>query len=343
MAVSGFEGFEKRLELRFTGADPNGPGLRRLGQFEINRILEAAQCTIVSGLGNRFFDSYVLSESSLFIYPSKIIIKTCGTTHLLQSLSLFLHHAKKLGHYISSCTYTRGNFIFPESQPFPHTNFKEEVSFLENDLPPRLSERKSSVLRSKTSHSWHVYTSRDPNMLETGAQNEVYTMEVCMTDLDRSSARRFFRHENYLSGDEAGREMTERSGIGSIRANSVICDFAFDPCGYSMNGLLGSSYSTIHVTPENGYSYASFECVGLGLGQGQEMEEVAAVLARVARVFGPGTLSVALRAPQGAEWSIGEAATVLEPMGMALRGARAVDVPGGGNVVFQAFERRREL
>ena len=39
----------------------------------------------------------------------------------------------------------------------------------------------------------------------------------------------------------------------------VVQDTQFDPCGYSANALSGSSYCTIHVTPEKDCSYASFE------------------------------------------------------------------------------------
>lgn len=43
--------------------------------------------------------------------------------------------------------------------------------------------------------------------------------------------------------------MTINSGIRKIRSDSDICDFEFDPCGYSMNAIEGSAISTIHVTP----------------------------------------------------------------------------------------------
>ena len=33
----------------------------------------------------------------------------------------------------------------------------------------------------------------------------------------------------------------------------------FEPCGYSMNGMDGAQASTIHITPELGFSYASVE------------------------------------------------------------------------------------
>ena len=56
--------------------------------------------------------------------------------------------------------------------------------------------------------------------------------------------------------------MTKNYGIRKIIPKSDICDFEFDPCGYSMNGIEGNAISTIYVTPEDGFSYASFEVVG---------------------------------------------------------------------------------
>ncbi|PON80225.1 S-adenosylmethionine decarboxylase, conserved site [Parasponia andersonii] len=344
MAVSGFEGFEKRLELHFFGDDPTVMdqldghkknkgllGLRLLDFDSLQLVLRAVQCTVVSAVGNHYFDSYVLSESSLFVYPGKIIIKTCGTTQLLKSVRPLIHHARHLGLSLSSVRYTRGNFIFPESQPFPHTSFKEEVVYLEDSLPKGLRFRKASVMPSKTlTHSWHVFTASTD--IDLG---DVFTIEICMTELDKASAGKFFRRPaDGKSGDSAGKDMTEATGIGSISPSALICDFAFDPCGYSMNGIDGDRYSTIHVTPEDGYSYASFETVA------SRGDDVARVLKKVAQVFRPATMSVSTTSASREVW--GRVASALEPLGLKRRSCAVDEFPATGTVVYQTFSNRRK-
>ncbi|XP_077218653.1 adenosylmethionine decarboxylase family protein [Tasmannia lanceolata] len=338
MALSGFEGFEKRLELHFSGDDP--VGLRRLDFLALEQVLDAVQCTVVSAIGNPFFDAYVLSESSLFVYPNKIVIKTCGTTQLLKSIPSLLTHALELGLNVCGCKYTRGSFIFPKAQPFPHTSFREEVLYLEESLPGNLCYRKACILPSKasssSSHSWHVYSASDQHRVDH--LSNIFTIEVCMTELDRVLARRFFRQcDDGYSGDVAGREMTAATGIGNINPSAIVCDFGFDPCGYSMNGIDGGDYSTIHVTPEDGYSYASFECIGC------KFEEIGEVLKKVVRIFRPGTMSVSMTiGEEGVQGMCSRVASALKPLGLDSRSCRIEDFPAAGSVTFQTFTTRRK-
>ncbi|KAI0510447.1 hypothetical protein KFK09_011049 [Dendrobium nobile] len=327
MAVSGFEGFEKRLELHFFGDDPMG--LRRLSFKTLDHILAAVQCRVVSAVGNAHFDAYVLSESSLFLYPDKLVIKTCGTTGLLHSVPLLLHHAAALGLKLLRCKYTRGSFIFPNAQLSPHTSFKEEVFFLEKNLPASLRHRKARVLPSHSSrHKWHVYSASSKADDFTGGP---ITVEVCMTELDRTVADRFFRWpgEAGMSGHEAGREMTRRAGIADAAGpRAFICEFAFDPCGYSMNGLHADRYSTIHVTPEEGYSYASYECVLT------EESEIQTLLNKVNAVFRPGVMSVSVT---------GGPETCIEKItGMSCRSRASETFSGAGVVTYQTFVTEME-
>lgn len=84
-----------------------------------------------------------------------------------------------------------------------------------------------------------------------------------MTELDRVLARKFFKRDN-KTGDTAGKEMTELTGIEAINPDALICHFAFDPCGYSMNGIIDGDRALLYDScySEDGYSYASLECVG---------------------------------------------------------------------------------
>lgn len=261
MAVSaiGFEGFEKRLEISFSDpglfSDPQGRGLRSLTKSQLDEILAPAECTIVSSLANEDVDSYVLSESSLFVYAYKIIIKTCGTTKLLLAIPPILKLAESISLDVRAVRYTRGSFIFPGAQSFPHRHFSEEVAVLDGFFGKLGSGSKAYIMGgSDEAQNWHVYCASADSV---SPADSVYTLEMCMTGLDREKASVFFKQQ---TGSAA--EMTVNSGIRKILPNSEICDFDFEPCGYSMNSVEGPAVSTIHITPEDGFSYASFETAG---------------------------------------------------------------------------------
>ncbi|KAJ4908174.1 S-adenosylmethionine decarboxylase proenzyme 4 [Raphanus sativus] len=349
MAVSGFEGFEKRLELRFfndntttSTTNKNPMGLRLIDFESLDQVLTQVQCTVVSAVANHSFDAYVLSESSLFVYPTKIIIKTCGTTQLLKSIRPFVHLARTLNLALRACRYSRGSFIFPNSQPFPHTSFEDEVVIVEDSLPKSLRHRKASVMTpsNNPSRAWHVFTAS----ADVEPDEPLVVVEVCMTELDRVNALSFFKRKSDDNSDSAGKEMTRLSGIDAINENAFICDFAFDPCGYSMNGVDEDRYSTIHVTPEDGFSYASFEC-GLSLhdddgGRG----DIAEVLSRAIDVFRPSCVSIATT--YGGEDHDREVTKRVErvlakKLGLKCRSRLMDEFPGSGTVVFQSFTPRR--
>uniref|UniRef100_A0A804R9W9 Adenosylmethionine decarboxylase n=1 Tax=Zea mays TaxID=4577 RepID=A0A804R9W9_MAIZE len=122
----GFEGYEKRLEISFyeapVFADPNGRGF-------------------------------------LFVYPYKILIKTCGTTKLLLGILRILELAKELSLPLVAAKYSRGTFIFPDAQPSPHKNFDDEVTFLNHFFDGLRFGGNAYVIGDSAKHKqkWHVY------------------------------------------------------------------------------------------------------------------------------------------------------------------------------------------
>ncbi|KAI9125882.1 hypothetical protein K1719_003300 [Acacia pycnantha] len=331
----GFEGFEKRLEITFCEPpmfkDPQGQGLRALTRSQLDSILEPACCTIVSKLSNAELDSYVLSESSLFVYPLKIILKTCGTTKLLLSIKPILNLAESLSLIVSTVKYSRGSFIFPTYQPSPHRSFCEEVAVLNEHFTDLNAKAYVIGDPAVPNRNWNIYsackdTGNSPLIGNQTTTAEI-TLEVCMTGLDREKASVFFKKQG---GEGSVSEMTKKSGISGIIPGHVICDHEFDPCGYSMNGIEGAAYSTVHVTPEDGYSYASYEAMGLEPGS----IPLGPLVNKAVKCFGPKEVSVAVTCKAGEEgWATCDA----DVEGYVCRSVMKQEMPGGGCVLYWVY------
>nr|CAB3450343.1 unnamed protein product [Digitaria exilis] len=331
VSAIGFEGYEKRLEISFSEAsvfaDPNGRGLRALSRAQIDSVLDLARCTIVSELSNKDFDSYVLSESSLFVYPHKVVIKTCGTTKLLLAIPRILELAEELSLPLVAVKYSRGTFIFPDAQPSPHKNFADEVAFLNCYFGGLKSGGNAYVIGdpAKPGQKWHIYYATE------NPEEPVITLEMCMTGLDKKKASVFFK----TSADghtSCAKEMTELSGISDIIPEMEICDFDFEPCGYSMNAIHGPAFSTIHVTPEDGFSYASYEVMGINLASFAYGD----LVKRVLRCFSPSEFSVAVTIFGGRDnaktWG-----KKLDADAYACSNMVEQVLPSGGLLIYQSF------
>ncbi|KAI4304109.1 hypothetical protein MLD38_039665 [Melastoma candidum] len=182
-------------------------------------------------------------------------------------------------------------------------------------------------------HCWHVFTATGCARLGYVTGDGSYTIEVCMTELDRASAGRFYP-TGIMEGCSISKAMTRATGIGDINPRALICDFAFEPCGYSMNGIDGDRYSTIHVTPEEGFSYASYECNG---SVHDAKDEITWVLRKVAQVFGPGSMSVSITGVSQEVWArIGGS---LEALALKCCDRSDDEFPGAGTVIFRTFTR----
>uniref|UniRef100_A0A0D3G325 adenosylmethionine decarboxylase n=1 Tax=Oryza barthii TaxID=65489 RepID=A0A0D3G325_9ORYZ len=223
MASCGFEGFEKRLELVFelpaSGGEVARHGLRLLPAEALREVLDAAQCAVVSAAGNAAADAYVLSESSMFVYPGRVVLKTCGTTPLLRAVPVLLRAAAALRLRLRSCRYSRGEYLRSRTPTLP-TRWRTST-------PPSpvtlLRFRRSAVMPSSSSsspgasHRWHVYSASSSASSSDADGAARLTAEVCMTELDRGMAARFYqRPGDGRTSHAIGDEMTAASGIGGV-------------------------------------------------------------------------------------------------------------------------------
>jgi len=271
-----FEGPEKNLEMHFKTRD--ALGCRAMSREMLDDVCSQAQCCILHKKSNTYFDAYILSESSLFVFHNRIVMKTCGTTTLLRCVPSILSYVRLLGLEFVRVLYSRKNFTFPEAQHFPHGSFEDESSALDRVFAGGPSTQKKKPLHNSAfivgplnADHWLTYvhesaTATTPVLTIPATVREavVYNrmvLNVMMFDLDRKVAQLFYRN-NYaasLKSDEVAQMQTLNSGIAGIIPCSFIDAHAFEPCGYSMNGIHSDMYQTIHITPEEEGSYASFE------------------------------------------------------------------------------------
>lgn len=303
-----FEGSEKRLELVFGPAGSGSGSLRALRREQIDELLALSGCSVVACRAHPAMDSYVLSESSLFVEDARWVVKTCGTTRALAHLARLLELASsELGLGLQACTYTRASFLFPAAQPAPHRSFEEETAELDGLLGPApCLDRDVFVLRASEDPRdlvWHVYSWASGRAVGEAAPPPRRRVEVCMTGLCEDAARAFHAPASPsaaatgLPGGALG-----RAGMSVWPA--ALEEHAFEPCGYSLNAVLsdGAGYATVHVTPEPAFSYASVEVDGAAAAAAADME---ALLADVLDAFRPARACVVLTAQSSTLSSIG--------------------------------------
>lgn len=307
------------------------------------------------------------SESSMFVFPHKLILKTCGTTTLLHGLQRILELAKvalsgsdkipqltldrsepheafpsknavqvrgqrELGSLVAQCFYSRKSFMFPDRQKGPHRDWMLEVQLLDSFF----DGGSAYTVGKMNGDHWLLYmccpgdvgcspTVEKPLKLpEPGhidaAQDQ--TLEMLMTDLSVASCKLFEFSPDSQSLDSGpdtyslerghflGRDLSTKLGLTDMLPNTQLDAYAFEPCGYSANAIVSPShrnsggYWTIHVTPEQDSSYASFETNVRLSGSHDRRDgmpdarnkciDVKGVIAHIVKIFEPGHLTLTL-------------------------------------------------
>ncbi|KAI8983787.1 adenosylmethionine decarboxylase [Pilobolus umbonatus] len=269
-------------------------GMRVIPRPVLEKMLSLVKCTILNVISNADVDAYLLSESSMFVYPHKIILKTCGTTTLLLAVSSLLDNAKRYCGFekVWRVFYSRKAFMFPERQVGPHRSWDDEVAFLDKYFDDGSSYKVGKELCDQ----WHLYLtkpaddvlhhhnmkrpahlrgmvhehevatpstsdSEDPSPFgNSGHSYPDQTVEIHMTHLNPEKMKNFY-HQKTLTppGIIGGTWVDKVTGIDKLYPSAQIDSYLFEPCGYSSNGLMDDRYFTFHVTPEPDCSYASFE------------------------------------------------------------------------------------
>ena len=282
----------------------------------------------------------------MFVFPHKLILKTCGTTTLLLGLEKILQIAhtalantspatlpsiEKLGKLVKQCFYSRKSFMFPERQKGPHKDWMLEVGLLDRFF----AQGSAYTVGKMNGDHWLLYmtpaTAPDAGTSLAQVQRPLrlpspgtprtlsdQTLEILMTHLSPSSCARFeFPADACVpSADEAigcagkdrghllGTHLANQLGLRTLFPGTTLDAFAFEPCGFSANAIVAGDdnsktvedgYWTVHVTPEQDSSYASFETnVHMDETGSAGKKDLPWLIAKVLSIFEPARLSVTL-------------------------------------------------
>ncbi|MDE0119075.1 MAG: hypothetical protein OXM55_03605 [Bdellovibrionales bacterium] len=232
-----FEGSEKKMEIIFS---PTREPLRNKPESFWKKLCHKAQAHIVSRFSNSFCDSYILSESSLFIWDHRLLMLTCGETSLINSILAISRNFKKSD--INLLFYQRKNEFFPYKQK---TSFMDDLKRIQKKIPG-----KAYCFGVPDEHHFYLFHSEGGNYSINYTDR---TIEILMYDLDDYI-------KNILFKASSAKEIRKQLGLDYIFENAQVDDYIFKPVGYSLNGLTDQGeYYTIHITPQEPGFYVSFE------------------------------------------------------------------------------------
>lgn len=224
-----YEGSEKRLEITTT---------INLLDFERSfwqRLVTQAGAYIISEIENEQTSAFLLSESSLFVWKHRLLLITCGETHLVQAALYFQKQVAREN--ITSLLFQRHQVTYPERQK---SNFQQDSLKLQLHL-------------KGDSRHWREGYHGDIFLFGNNQQQST-TKNILM--LHQLSGQFY---ERLQQGKITAEQVAKHLKIETYFSGFATDQFSFEPKGYSLNALAGEHYFTLHITPENLSSYISFE------------------------------------------------------------------------------------
>lgn len=230
-----FEGSEKKFEAIIN----SDKSLLEFDNQFWHELVSKAQATVLSSVENEYIKSFLLSESSLFVWKDRVLLITCGQTSLVNAIDFLIKNVGKEN--INSLIFQRKNEYFSHLQP---SSFYDDIKVIQTYL-----EGKAFRLGNMDDHHNFVFTTLKEAKIDEGD----LTNELLLYDLPKNVS-------NFLTrNDLTKKEIRNFLKLDQVIPGFQIDDFVFEPYGYSLNAIKEDMYFTIHITPQENSSYVSFE------------------------------------------------------------------------------------
>ncbi|WP_282166128.1 adenosylmethionine decarboxylase [Shewanella japonica] len=231
-----FEGSEKKIEVIIADSSLN---IREFGQAFWADIVACANAEILSSISNEDCDAYLLSESSLFVWQDRFVMLTCGTTTLADAVMSFVEHVGEES--IAFASYQRKNEYLSHLQS---SSFQDDLKKIRNTIAGNAYR-----IGHLDSHHHYMFSTKRPFI----APDSDVTNELLMYHINGKAA-------DYLRGvNQSKQGIRDLLALSELFPDFAVDDFLFEPFGYSINGIKGNEYFTIHITPQEKSSYVSLE------------------------------------------------------------------------------------
>lgn len=232
-----FEGSEKKAEIM---VDINKINLLTdIDNTFWSDLVTYCNAQVLTTIENQYCKAFVLSESSLFVWPERFLIITCGETSLVNSIEFFLsRHSKSV---IEHLIYQRKNEYFANAQP---SCFGDDIKIISKFV-------KGKAYRFGELDRHHNYIFHQQNEYKADRNDKTFQFLAYQISLEASK---------HLTQNNLSRENIKAYlCLDTLLSDFIIDDYLFQPYGYSLNAINGKDYLTIHITPQASSSYISFE------------------------------------------------------------------------------------
>ncbi|MEN8258011.1 MAG: hypothetical protein ABFS09_09140 [Thermodesulfobacteriota bacterium] len=225
--MSLFHGPEKRLEIQL--AD-HGSDLLSFDLKIWQGFVQAAGAQIIDTCHAPGITSFLLSESSLFIWSKRLVLLTCGKTSPLPALAHLLAEVDQ-----QEVTFFRYEEKALAREHFCYPDFREILApaatyFTDIEL--------ASQGKGDGDRIFHG---------QSGASKRAPCSQLLCHGLSAQAAS--FFSAPHKQGQQA-MELVERASSHQ---------HWFSPQGYSENGIIADNYYALHATPQGDRSYGGFE------------------------------------------------------------------------------------
>lgn len=225
-----YEGAEKRLEICTATIN-----LLDFPHVFWEAFVKQAGATILSTMQHHNSKAFLLSESSLFLWPHKLLLITCGDTSLLNAALFFLQQATFKE--VTSLLFQRHQTLRPEKQK---SQFIDDCAILNLQLSGEIK-----VLQKN--YSGALYQHGQAPL--ANATQQILMLHQLKSDLI----------QRLQKGGLSTRWINNQLRLKHFFPQFNIDAFSFDPRGYSVNAIANDHYFTLHITPEKLSTYLSFE------------------------------------------------------------------------------------